>query len=266
MNVKSFFLTLSNSSTKISKEYEKNNSDANKKLLLKTVISKVKNVYKKCALDVEIKDKLKINKQINILNDVLNIGPVKSKISGNNIINSMEVKSHSMSDSIALHYDSSDCQLEKTDINNIIFNWEDKKTFKPSSINADFSNSTLSDMRIASSEQTPLIRADFSNATLNNVDIKLPIKSDVNYNFDKAKLNNTRIELDIPSGELSQLNLLALFGDDNHYSNNIFQSVLTINDKKIKNDLLSKLKKSFDSNVRYFDNKHDIKDKFLSSI
>ncbi|MBQ0363173.1 hypothetical protein J7T10_11625, partial [Providencia rettgeri] len=72
MNVKSFFLTLSNSSTKISKEYEKNNSDANKKLLLKTVISKVKNVYKKCALDVEIKDKLKINKQINILNDVLN--------------------------------------------------------------------------------------------------------------------------------------------------------------------------------------------------
>ncbi|WP_272665916.1 hypothetical protein [Providencia sp. PROV110] len=232
MNVKSFFLTLSNSSTKISKEYEKNNSDANKKLLLKTVISKVKNVYKKCALDVEIKDKLKINKQINILNDVLNIGPVKSKISGNNII----------------------------------FNWEDKKTFKPSSINADFSNSTLSDMRIASSEQTPLIRADFSNATLNNVDIKLPIKSDVNYNFDKAKLNNTRIELDIPSGELSQLNLLALFGDDNHYSNNVFQSVLTINDKKIKNDLLSKLKKSFDSNIRYFDNKHDIKDKFLSSI
>lgn len=264
MNIKCFFLMLSNSSTKMSKEYEKNNSNGIKKLLLKTAISKVKNVYNKCGWNIKAKDKEKIDKKINILDDLLSQEFVKSKLNKNGIASSVELKSHHFFDSRALHYDSSGCQLGKDDIDSIVFNGVDRNNFIATSVNINFSNSRLSGAIIKYDGNKALVRADFSNATLNDVEIKLPIKLDVNYDFTGAKLNNTKIKLDVPNGGLSEINLASLFGDDNNYRDgSVLKSILTIDDKNIKLKLLGKLKKAYESNPNYFERHRDVKTEFL---
>lgn len=264
MNIKYFFLMLRNSSTKMSNEYEKNNSNEIKKLLLKTAISKVRNVYKNCGWNVKVKDKEKIDKNINILDNLLSQEFVKSKLNKNSIASSVELKSHHFFDSRALHYNSSGCQLGKDDIDSIVFNGVDRNNFIATSVNVDFSNSTLSGAKIEFEGNKALVRADFSNATLKDVEIKLPIKLDVNYDFTGAKLNNTKIKLDVPSGGLSEINLVSLFGDDNNYRDgSVFKSILTIDDKNIKSKLLGKLKEAYDSNPNYFEKNRNVEADFL---
>ncbi|WP_272677807.1 hypothetical protein [Providencia sp. PROV019] len=264
MNIKHYFVMLSNSSTKMIKEYEKSNSTEIKKKLLKKHLLKVMNVYNARGWNIKEKDKNKIDKAINVLDNIIHNEFLKSNLNKNGIASSVEIKSHHLLDRISLHYDSSCRQLGRKDIDSIFFDGVDRNNLMSTNVNIDFSNSILSGAIIKYDGNKALVRADFSNANLNDVKIKLPIKLGVDYNFTGAKLNNTDIEIGIPSGNLSEVNLVSLFGEDGNYiDSSAFKSILTINDKNIKLRLLNELKKAYESNRKYFEKHRNVEAEFL---
>lgn len=143
----------------------------------------------------------------------------------------------------AAYYDCSKKELTQEMLENIMFDKTKNQLFNITSVNANFSDSQLNNIRLSSEANTALLRGKFLNTKFKNCEIEIPFDEKANFYFTGSEFDNSKltIKFDIPNAIRNHLKMGSKW-DEFKKESQMLKIINSIDNQDMKNNLINQIK------------------------